>query len=252
MRITFLGTGTSHGIPVIGCSCTVCRSRDPHDRRTRASVFVQAQGVNVLVDAAPELRLQALQAGIRRVDAMLLTHAHADHLGGVDDLRIFSERSAKPFPIYGPAPALASLRRRFEYVFRPTQIGGGKPRLALHAVQKAFRLGPLRVLPLPAWHGRLRVFGYRLGSFAYLTDVSAIPETTYPLLRGLKVLVLNALRREPHETHFHLDRAVAEARKIGAQRTYFTHMCHRLGHRSTERNLPANLRLAYDGLRLDI
>lgn len=252
MRITFLGTGTSHGIPVIGCTCAVCRSRDRRDRRTRTSVYVEAAGQKLLVDAAPELRLQAVAAGIRRVDALLLTHAHADHLGGLDDVRIFSERSRQPFPVYGPAPALAALRRRFEYIFHRTQEGGGKPRLALHPVSGPFRVGRLLVVPVPLWHGRVRVFGYRVNGFAYLTDVSAIPEASHALLHGLALLVLDALRPEPHATHFHLERAVAEARRIGARRTYFTHLCHLLGHRRTERNLPPGIRLAYDGLRLSL
>jgi len=200
MRITFLGTGTSHGIPVIGCTCAVCRSRNPWDQRYRASVFVEVPGLKLLIDASPELRLQAVRAGIRQADAMLLTHAHADHIGGLDDLRIFSERSGRHFPIYGPASALARVRERFDYAFRRTQAGGGKPQLDLRAVAGGFQVGPVSVMCLPVWHGRLRVFGYRLGSFAYITDVSRIPAETYPKLRNLDVLVLDALRHEPHAT----------------------------------------------------
>jgi phosphoribosyl 1,2-cyclic phosphate phosphodiesterase len=252
MRITFLGTGTSHGIPVIGCDCAVCRSRDPRDRRSRASVFVETGGRRLLIDAAPELRLQAVAAGIRGADALLLTHAHADHIGGLDDLRVFSERSGEDFPVFGPGPALARVRERFDYVFRPTQPGGGKPRLALRPVARPFVLGRVLVTPLPVWHGRLRVFGYRLGRFAYITDVSRIPPETYPKLKHLDVLVLDALRHEPHSTHFHLARALAEARRIGAKRTYFTHICHRLGHRGTQAALPPSVFLAHDGLVLNL
>ncbi len=252
MRITFLGTGTSHGIPVIGCACPVCTSRDPRDRRARAALAVSDRGTTLLVDAPPELRLRLLAAGIGRADALLLTHAHADHIAGLDDVRIFSERENRKFPIYGPAPALRQVRQRFSYVFRNTQKGGGKPRLSLHPLSRPVRLNQLRVIPIPLWHGRVRVFGYRVRRFAYLTDVSAIPLASYAALKGLDVVVLDALRPEPHETHFHLERAVAEARRIGARKTYFTHMCHRLGHRATERRLPARMHLAYDGLTLTV
>lgn len=252
MRVTFLGTGTSHGVPVIGCGCRVCRSRDPRDRRFRASVLVETAGRRLLIDAGPELRLQALAAGLDRADALLLTHAHADHTAGLDDVRIFSERSGRAFPVFGPASALAEVRRRFGYAFRRTQLGGGKPHLDLRTVSRPFRAAGVRVTPVPAWHGRLRVLGYRLGGFAYLTDVSAIPEASYRLLRGLEVLVLDALREEPHPTHFHLDRALDEAARIGARRTFFTHLCHRLGHARTESGLPRGVRVAYDGLRLTL
>jgi phosphoribosyl 1,2-cyclic phosphate phosphodiesterase len=252
MEVTFLGTGTSHGIPVIGCSCSICRSQDKRDRRSRASILIESDGSRILIDAAPELRLQALGAGLKHADAMLLTHAHADHVGGLDDLRIFSERSGRPFPIYGPATALAEVRRRFDYVFRSTQAGGGKPRLALRAVSGPFQAAGVKVQPIPAWHGRLRVYGYRVDGFAYLTDVSSIPRESYRLLTDLDVLVLDALRPAPHQTHFHLDRALAEADRIGARRTFFTHMCHLLGHTATEARLPKFVRLAYDGLQLKI
>jgi phosphoribosyl 1,2-cyclic phosphate phosphodiesterase len=252
MRIRFLGTGTSHGIPVIGCKCPVCRSNDPKDRRSRTAVLIEQDGLTLLVDAPPELRLQLLAAKVSHADAMLITHAHADHISGLDDVRVFSERENQDFSLYGSASSLGSIRRRFDYVFRKTQKGGGKPRLALHAVNAPFRINRLKITPVPVWHGRLRVFGYRIGDFAYLTDVSEIPESSYALLQGLSVLVLPALRPEPHETHFHVERALAEAARIKADRTYFTHMCHRLGHAATNKTLPKNVRLAYDGLELKL
>jgi phosphoribosyl 1,2-cyclic phosphate phosphodiesterase len=252
VKITFLGTGTSHGIPVIGCQCQVCCSLDQRDKRFRAAVLVREKGKTLLVDAGPDLRQQLLTAKVKEVDSLLLTHAHADHISGLDDVRIFSERTNKCFPVYGPRPALQQVRKRFDYVFRRTQAGGGKPRLALHPVTKPFQIGELRIIPIPLLHGRIRVFGYRINDFAYLTDVSRIPGPSYRLLQGLSVLVLDALRPLPHETHFHLAQAVAEARKIGAKLTYFTHMCHLLKHDATEKNLPRDMRLAYDGLSLQI
>ena len=250
MQITFLGTGTSHGIPVIGCQCPVCHSKDPRDKRGRTAILIKTNGVQILVDAPPELRLQLLAANCRQVEAMLLTHAHADHIAGLDDVRIFSERSNQAFPIYGPKAALKQLRERFGYVFRNTQIGGGKPKLALHSVQNAFWIKGIKIIPIPLWHGKIKVFGYRLHDFAYLTDVSKIPEASYALLKGLKVLVVDALRHAPHETHFNLEQALAEAERIKARKVYFTHMCHILGHAATERKLPKHVRLAYDGLIL--
>jgi len=252
MQIRFLGTGTSHGIPVIGCQCPVCRSRDPRDRRTRTSVLVETNGLRLLVDAPPELRLQLLAARVGRVDAMLLTHAHADHIAGLDDVRIFSEQENRDFPIYGPRSALQQVRRRFDYVFRNTQKGGGKPRLALFPIRRKFSIARVKVTPIPLWHGRVRVFGYRIDNFAFLTDVSKIPDTSYSLLEGLSVLVLDALRPQPHTTHFSLKKALAEAERIRARRTYFTHMCHLIGHAETEKSLPQSVRLAYDGLRIKI
>lgn len=252
MKIRFLGTGTSHGIPVIGCRCAVCRSKDPKDKRSRASVYIHTRGLDFLIDAGPELRRQLLAARIGNLDVLLLTHAHADHIAGLDDVRIFSERQARDFPIFGPRSALRQVRQRFDYVFRNTQKGGGKPRLALHPVQQPFLLGQVRVVPIPLWHGKLRVYGYRIKDFAYCTDVSRIPEASYKLLRGVKVLVLDALRLLPHETHFNLEQALTEAKRIGAKRTYLTHMCHLLKHTETEKQLPRAVRLAYDGLELEL
>lgn len=252
MKFIFLGTGTSHGIPVIGCQCRVCRSNQRQDQRTRSSAIIQANGINLLIDAGPELRLQLLREKIDHLDAMLLTHDHADHIAGLDDLRIFSERSQQPFIIYGPRNALRSIRKRFDYVFRQTQAGGGKPKLKLIAVQNSFVHRELKITPLPVWHGRLRVLGYRIGQLAYVTDVSSIPNETLKLMRKLDLLVLDALRPNPHPTHFSLEQARAAAKLIAAKRTLFTHVCHLLSHRETNRHLPANMKLAYDGLKVTL
>lgn len=252
MKVIFLGTGTSHGIPVIGCSCEVCTSGRRYDQRTRASIVVQLQGRNILIDAGPELRIQLIREKIKHIDALLLTHDHADHVFGIDDLRIFSERSGNPFVIYGSRPTLRSIKQRFDYAFRRTQKGGGKPNLKLIPVDQPFEIDGIRIIPLPLWHGRLKVFGYRIGQMAYMTDVSRIPETTYGLLSQLKILVLDALRPLPHPTHFSLNQAIAESEKIKARQTFFTHICHLLPHQQTNKTLPAKMKLAYDGLRIKL
>ena len=254
MRITFLGTGTSSGVPVIACECATCRSDDPRDRRWRTSVAVALDdGTSVLVDASPDLRAQALAFGLTRVDTILLTHEHADHVLGLDDVRIYNFRQRRAIPCLGTARTLARVRGMFSYVFDPaTPRGGGLPQLALSTVVGPFSIGGRTVVPVPLLHGSLPVLGFRIGAFAYLTDCNAIPEVSWPLLQGLDVVVLDALRRKPHATHFTLDEAVAAARRIGASRTYFTHMAHDLPHAATCDGLPEAMTLAYDGLCLEV
>ena len=253
MRITFLGTGTSHGVPMIGCECATCRSTDPRDTRLRPSLHVEHAGTRVLVDAGPDLRAQALRHGIARVDAILFTHGHADHILGMDDVRRFNALMGGPMPCFGDAATLEDIRRMFSYVFdSATPKGGGLPLLDLREVAGPFRLGDLDVVPVPVYHGSRPILGFRFGAFAYLTDCSRIPEASWPLLDGLAVLVLDALRLRPHPTHFSLDEAVATAQRIGAGRTFFTHMCHDLGHAATDARLPAGMALAYDGLVLQL
>ncbi len=253
MRVTFLGTGTSTGVPVIGCDCETCTSVDTRDRRWRPSVHLRLDGgLSVLVDASPDLRAQALRFRIDRVDMILLTHSHADHVLGLDDVRIYNFRQGGAIPCYGDARTLADVRRMFAYVFDPaTPRGGGLPQLALWELAGPFSAAGRTFVPIPLRHGRRPVLGYRVGTFAYLTDCSEIPAVSWPLLRGLDVLVLDALRRRPHKTHFNVEGAVAAARRIGARRTYFTHMAHDLGHAATCERLPAGMCLAHDGLVLD-
>jgi len=253
VRITFLGTGTSHGVPMIGCECATCRSTDPHDNRLRPSICIETSGARVLVDAGPDLREQALRHRIARVDAIVFTHGHADHILGMDDVRRFNALMDGSMPCYGDAATLEDIRRMFSYVFDPaTPKGGGLPQLDLRVIDGPFSVGDIHLQPVPIWHGRRRILGFRVGAFAYLTDCSRIDEAAWPLLERLDVLVLDALREKPHPTHFSLSDAIATAARIGAARTFFTHMAHDLPHEATNARLPAGMRLAHDGLVLSI
>ena len=253
MRITFLGTGTSHGVPMIGCECATCRSTDPHDNRLRPSIFLETSNARVLVDAGPDLREQALRHRIARVDAIVFTHGHADHILGMDDVRRFNALMDGSMPCYGDAATLEDIRRMFSYVFDPaTPKGGGLPQLDLRVIDGPFSVGDIHLQPVPIWHGRRRILGFRVGAFAYLTDCSRIDEAAWPLLERLDVLVLDALREKPHPTHFSLSDAIATAARIGAARTFFTHMAHDLPHEATNARLPDGMRLAHDGLVLSM
>lgn len=252
MTLTFLGTGTSHGVPMIGCDCPVCASTDPRNCRTRSSALIEVGGASLLIDTCPELRLQSIRENIRRVDAVLYTHAHADHLFGLDDVRRFNDLSRSVIACYGSKDTLRTIRRAFEYVFVPTQQGGGKPQLELIEVNGPFETHGVRVVPISVLHGRLPVLGYRIGDLAYVTDVSDIPESSEALLAGLDTLVLGVLRIEPHETHFSLDQGLAVVEKLHPRRAFFTHVSHRLDHDKTNLSLPANVAFAYDGLKIDI
>lgn len=257
MRLTFLGTGTSFGVPQIGCDCPVCRSTDPRDKRTRSGAIVQAGGSTILIDTPPELRLQLIAGGFSRIDAVLYTHEHADHINGIDDLRIFSVRRHKPLPIYGPAETLERVRASFNYIFddavRP-YAGTSKPSLSLHPTEpdQPVSVAGLEVLPLAFQHGHLRVFGYRIGELAYITDVKAIGQAERERLKGLDVLVLNALWWRPHPTHLSISEAVETARALGVRRTYLTHLTHETGHAELEAQLPAGVLPAYDGLTVEV
>lgn len=254
VRVTFLGTGTSTGVPVIGCTCPTCRSDDPRDRRWRPCILIQlADGIHVLVDTPPDLRSQALAFGVARVDAILFTHAHADHVLGLDDVRPFNFRQRAPIPCYGDAPTITAVRRMFAYVFdKGTPAGGGLPELALFTLNGPVVIGRTTFLPVPVWHGDQLILGYRVGRFAYLTDCSGIPDGSWPLLEGVATLVIDALRDRPHPTHFSVAQAIEAVGRISPMRTYLTHMGHDLPHAATCARLPAGMELAYDGLVLEI
>lgn len=258
MRLTFLGTGTSFGVPQVGCGCAVCHSSDPRDKRTRCSAAVEVDGRIILIDTAPELRLQLLANDITRVDAVLYTHAHADHVNGIDDLRIFSARGrSEPLVCYGPAESLEQIDRGFRYIFDDDVrvfAGTSKPRLNLQALEPGDvrEIAGVAVLPLAFEHGFMRVFGYRLGPLAYITDAKAIPDAERRQLAGLDVLVINALWHRPHPTHLSIEEAVDVARAIGARQTYFTHLTHETGHAELAASLPPGIAPAYDGLTIEV
>jgi phosphoribosyl 1,2-cyclic phosphate phosphodiesterase len=250
LKVIFLGTGTSHGVPMIGCECETCRSGDPRDKRTRPSIYIETDaGGRLLVDAGPDLRAQALQHGVTRLDAILFTHGHADHILGLDDVRRYNAVMRQPMACFADRETLSDIRKLFAYVFDPgTPKGGGLPQLELFAIAGPFCFGGQEIQPVPIQHGARTILGLRVGRFAYLTDCSEIPDASFPLLEGLDVLVLDALRERPHPTHFSIREAVDAARRIGARQTYFTHMCHDLGHAATCARLPQGMTLAYDGL----
>jgi phosphoribosyl 1,2-cyclic phosphate phosphodiesterase len=257
MRLTFLGTGTSFGVPQIGCGCAVCRSTDPRDKRNRSGALVEAGGSRILIDTPPELRLQLIAGGITQVDAVVYTHEHADHTAGIDDLRTFSVRQRRALPIYGPPETLDRLRASFGYIFddavRPYE-GTSKPTLDLRALEpgRQVDIAGVPVLPLAFEHGHLRVYGYRFGSLAYITDVKSIPEAERGRLRGLDVLVLNALWWRSHPTHLSIAEAVETAQALGARRTYLTHLTHETGHAELAGQLPDGILPAYDGLTVEV
>jgi phosphoribosyl 1,2-cyclic phosphate phosphodiesterase len=252
MEITLLGTGTSHGIPMVACDCPTCTSDDPRDRRTRTGVHLAYRGHGLLIDTPPELRLQCLQYEIQRVDAVFYTHAHADHVMGLDDLRRFNDLLGAALPCYGDPRTMHDLTRRFGYAFDPDpESPSSCPSLRAVSLEEPVTLfRDLTVVPVPVQHGTWTIHGYRIGPFAFLTDVNHIPDASRTLLEGLDVLVLDALRPTPHPTHFSLEEAVAEAQRIGARKTFFTHMTHELKHAETNTGLPAGMALAHDGLRL--
>jgi phosphoribosyl 1,2-cyclic phosphate phosphodiesterase len=257
VRLIFLGTGTSFGVPQIGCRCPTCTSADPRDRRTRTGALIETRGKRFLIDTPPELRLQLVAAGVDHVDAVLFTHAHADHVHGIDDLRALSVRQGAMLPAYGSRATMAELVAKFPYIFDPSIVVHAmtsKPELAAHVLEPgvSIAIAGVSVLPLALPHGDHHVLGYRIGDLAYLTDVKTIPEDAVRALAGLDVLVLNALLARPHPLHLSIPEAVEAARRVGARRTFFTHLTHETPHAELAARLPAGIAPAYDGLVIDV
>jgi phosphoribosyl 1,2-cyclic phosphate phosphodiesterase len=254
LQVTFLGTGTSQGIPIIGSDHPVCLSTNSKDKRLRVSVLISWKGFNYVIDCGPDFRQQMLSNPIERLDAILFTHEHSDHTAGIDDIRPFFFRQGD-IPIYAHERVVQSLKRRFDYIFADEDRYPGAPAVTVNRIDKntSIQLEDLEVIPIEAFHNRLPVLGFRIQDFVYLTDIKRIEEEELKKLRNLKVLVVNALRIEPHYSHFNLEEAVGFAQKIGAKRTYFTHISHLLGfHDEVEAQLPDNIHLAYDNLKITI
>ncbi len=252
MKITFLGTGTSQGIPVIGCGCVVCQSADARDKRLRVSVLIETDDKTLVIDSGPDFRYQMLRAGVKDLDAILFTHEHKDHVAGLDDIRPFNYLLHKKIEIYATERVQAALKREFSYVFEDTKYFG-LPQINLNTVEDvAFDIGETRIIPIEVMHHKLPVKGYRIGDFTYVTDAKTISDASREKIKGSKYLVVNALQREDHISHFTLEEAISFAESAGAETTYFTHMSHNLGlHAEVEKELPANIRLAYDGLTIN-
>jgi phosphoribosyl 1,2-cyclic phosphate phosphodiesterase len=254
LHITVLGSGTSVGVPTIGCDCKVCTSDDSRDKRLRPSVLLRYDGHGVLIDTTPDFRQQALRAKIERLDAILFTHSHADHIMGLDDVRPFNFRQRSVIPIYGSEDTLQAIRTSFRYIFQDNSgTQTAIPKLEAHTLNgESFDLFGLPITPIPVLHGKATIYGFRFGDAAYLTDHSEIPESSLDLLHGLDVLFLDALRYKPHPTHSTVERSLEYVETLNPRRAYFTHICHDLQHKRAESLLPPNVRLAYDGLDITV
>jgi phosphoribosyl 1,2-cyclic phosphate phosphodiesterase len=252
MKLTFLGTGTSTGVPSIACDCETCLSEDPRDKRLRTSILIEHNGTTILVDTSADFRQQALRANIRKIDAVLITHCHVDHVFGLDDIRPLNFRYGA-MPIFANEIAWIDLRRIFQYIFKPTHFGGGLPQLIPHTVYNhaAFCIGDIEITPLEVIHGKLPVIAYRFNNFAYATDLNFISDETVAGLQGLDVLVLDCVRLKPHSTHLGLNEALEYAERISARKTYLTHLNHDVMYNRDSSLLPENVEFAYDGLVIE-
>ena len=252
-KITVLGSGTSVGVPTIGCHCDVCTSQDARDKRLRPSVLVSFEDRNVLIDTTPDLRTQALRARIERLDAVIFTHSHADHLMGLDDVRPFNFRQKGQIPIFAAPETMAAIQRCFQYIFDNGKKESNVPKLDARVLDgKPFDVFGMEFTPVPILHGSQTIYGFRFGRAAYLTDHSEIPESSMEMLKGLDVLFLDALRYKPHPTHSTVEQSIRTVDELAPHRAFFTHICHDLGHERAESMLPPHIRLAYDGLEIQV
>ncbi|WP_316831991.1 MBL fold metallo-hydrolase [Pedobacter aquatilis] len=254
MKVTFLGTGTSQGVPVIACNCEVCQSTDKRDNRLRTSVLIELGDKNLVVDSGPDFRYQLLREKVKDLDAVLFTHEHKDHIAGLDDIRPFNYLLHKIIDVYATERVQTSLKREFYYIFAETKYHG-LPQINLHTVHNGedFKIGKHSIIPFEVMHHLLPITGYRIGDFTYITDAKTIPESSFEKIKGSKILVINALQKEPHISHFTLAEAIEFANQVGAETTYLTHISHNLGlHELVEKDLPPNIRLAYDGLKIEL
>lgn len=276
MKITFLGTGTSIGVPAIGCDCPVCVSEDPHNKRRRASLFVETGGLRVIIDTPPDFREQMLAFGIKRLDAVLFTHSHVDHILGFDDIRRFNQVQKESIPVYGSAETLSDLSRIFPYIHQQEKPGLSYPRVNLNVVTGPFKIGGLNILPIPVRHADIPTYGYRIeaeghhviptrvrardkrpparqrGAFAYIPDCQELDEKAFTCLEGLDLMILDTLRRSPHPTHFSLSQSLVVLKRINARQSCLTHIGHELDHCRTNAELPAGISLAHDGLEINL
>ncbi len=250
ISLTFLGTGTSVGVPTVGCDCLTCTSDDPKDSRFRASLLLEWEGATVVIDTTPEFRLQMLREKVKKLDAVLFTHNHADHIHGLDDVRPFCCHGQKHIPLYGAPHTMDYIREHYDYIWNAPQQGGGLPKVDIVYAEAPFQIADVRFTPLPAMHGRVPVYGYRFGDCAYLTDVSHIPEESMKRLYGLNTLILDAVRYAPHTTHYNVEQAIAVAETIGARETWFTHMNHDICHARFAAECPPAMSPAWDGLKM--
>lgn len=254
MKVTFLGTGTSQGVPVIACNCEVCTSTDKRNNRLRTSILIETGDKTIVVDSGPDFRYQLLREKVKDLDAVLFTHEHKDHIAGLDDIRPFNYLLHKVIDVYATERVQAALKREFYYIFAETKYHG-LPQINLHTVnnEEPFQIGENTIIPFEVMHHLLPITGYRIGDFTYITDAKTISAESFEKIKGTKVLVLNALQKEPHISHFTLNEAIAFAEKVGAETTYLTHISHNLGlHDAVEKDLPSNIKLAYDGLKIEL